>query len=709
VKGVASAVEVIGKSTASQPVPGSALVGGVIGLLGHAARGIGETAVILGGVTEDITAETGKVFEDTIRQINPVDFMMNMLSVSSEGMSAGSNRPRSARSSRYTPKETSSRQRRSKSTATDTPTPELYAEEALGDTAAAENIAEAQSWWLENWILSPLRNWGLGLVRPINGISPLAPHLLITLLLQSFVNRWLRRSNGDGGSGRRLQRWTVRLLAFLYVLSVDQNQRSRLNIVSSIRGYSPSSPSASTSAEEPVQWFNEILQSLWFHRLDQIGNNMCHSDELCTLNGGIGPYVSASILHDIELVLRESDSMPDSIASVAVRELNFGTRAPTLNSVTVLPSAVQPPPPQTPGNRPSRPLPVRLRLSGAFLSDDFQFHLTLRMSSLKHAYLPSINIRVSQPALAFVVDATLVPTPSMPFVDHVKLTLAELPAMDLKVSPIGGVDLISIPGVRAWLQSELEAVMRPFVNPGYILLNVSSLYGVDTCDEGVSKVINDSGGASSVVIVPSEEATVVEDNNTKRREDLVDDVDDEFYDSRESMKHLQRILRERAQKLLWPADLNNGAGDERRSDKDDERDSAAAASQQIWNMVRAAQKERGVSPPSLHTAPRRAVGMGAVEEIGDMGGHTQTAAATAAAGTDSGTISDHRSSEEMSDDNVENYVPGDVLLEPPRGTENDHDVASEVARGLGAAAGRWFVGKIKTAMSKGVKLEAAES
>jgi hypothetical protein len=140
--------------------------------------------------------------------------------------------------------------------------------------------------------------------------------------------------------------------------------------------------------------------------------------------------------------------MPDTIASVTARELDFGATAPFLHSVAILPpgapaatTSSDPPTENSPDGSSSSSLPpsspsVGLRFSGAFIAKDFHFKLTLRMSSLKHAYLPVINLKVTQLALGFVLDARLVQVPSAPFVDHVKLTFAELPSIDLRVRSI---------------------------------------------------------------------------------------------------------------------------------------------------------------------------------------------------------------------------------------------------------------------------------
>ena len=75
-------------------------------------------------------------------------------------------------------------------------------------------------------------------------------------------------------------------------------------------------------------------------------------------------------------ILRTSDAKPDSIASVSARELQFGASPPYLHGVRLL---------GPDRNRGSTDL--KLRLTGAFVADDFSFVLRLGMSSLKHAYL----------------------------------------------------------------------------------------------------------------------------------------------------------------------------------------------------------------------------------------------------------------------------------------------------------------------------------
>lgn len=123
---------------------------------------------------------------------------------------------------------------------------------------------------------------------------------------------------------------------------------------------------------------------------------------------------------------------------------------------------------------------ARLRVSGGFTPDDFEIKLVLRMSSLKRAFLPSITIKVSNLSLAFTMDLAIYPAPTLPFLRIVNATFVDLPIMDFRVSPLSGVDLGSIPGVSAWLQSSLAASVRPYVDPGYFTLNISALYG-DPC------------------------------------------------------------------------------------------------------------------------------------------------------------------------------------------------------------------------------------
>jgi hypothetical protein len=54
----------------------------MLGVVGNGFKGVGDTVVILGGVTEELTAGTGKVVEDAIRQMNPVDFLQGIMDVS---------------------------------------------------------------------------------------------------------------------------------------------------------------------------------------------------------------------------------------------------------------------------------------------------------------------------------------------------------------------------------------------------------------------------------------------------------------------------------------------------------------------------------------------------------------------------------------------------------------------------------------------------
>jgi len=49
------------RRTTGYGVPGGSVVGGMLGVMGHAARGLGDTVSVLGHVAEEITAETGKV------------------------------------------------------------------------------------------------------------------------------------------------------------------------------------------------------------------------------------------------------------------------------------------------------------------------------------------------------------------------------------------------------------------------------------------------------------------------------------------------------------------------------------------------------------------------------------------------------------------------------------------------------------------------
>jgi len=138
------------------------------------------------------------------------------------------------------------------------------------------------------------------------------------------------------------------------------------------------------------------------------------------------------------------------------------------------------------------------------VADDFAFELVLRMSKLRHAVLPTLTIKVSHLAVAFTLDLAITAAPTLPFVQAVRLAFPESPEIDLRVSPLGGVDLSSIPGVRSWLQAELKGAMLDYVEPGHIIVNVTSLYG-GTCDASPAAAAA-APAAESFTLVPAEEA-----------------------------------------------------------------------------------------------------------------------------------------------------------------------------------------------------------
>merc|ERR1712205_179730 len=105
------------------------------------------------------------------------------------------------------------------------------------------------------------------------------------------------------------------------------------------------------------------------------------------------------------------------------------------------------------------------------LTEEFSFVVTLRMTSLKHAYLPQITLRASHLSLALTLDLNLHLSPALPFVEHVDISLAEVPLLDLSVMPLNlgvgdaFIDLAAFPGVGGLLHSELEAHFFHTSNP----------------------------------------------------------------------------------------------------------------------------------------------------------------------------------------------------------------------------------------------------
>ena len=60
-------------------------------------------------------------------------------------------------------------------------------------------------------------------------------------------------------------------------------------------------------------------------------------------------------------------------------------------------------------------LQVRLRLKAGWAAEGFKFALSLKLSTLEHAMLPQLTLRVDRLVVGLVADVELVPRTTMPF------------------------------------------------------------------------------------------------------------------------------------------------------------------------------------------------------------------------------------------------------------------------------------------------------
>jgi hypothetical protein len=143
------------------------------------------------------------------------------------------------------------------------------------------------------------------------------------------------------------------------------------------------------------------------------------------------------------------------------------------------------------------------------------------------------------------------PKSTIPFLDHINVTFAEVPVVDIRIFPVGGVDLSSIPGVSAWFQSAIRSAMLPYVTPGHISVNVTTMYSSPSCDERSGGTSNDvpADSMSGIVMVP------VVDMQSR---DL--DMDDEAFNKR-ARQSLELYVK-RAMSRAVDTALAGGIGEE---------------------------------------------------------------------------------------------------------------------------------------------------
>jgi len=48
---------------------------------------------------------------------------------------------------------------------------------------------------------------------------------------------------------------------------------------------------------------------------------------------------------------------------------------------------------------------------------------------------------------------------------QVRVSLAEVPTIDFRLQPLSGVDLVAVPGLRAWIQTAIQSALVDAVSP----------------------------------------------------------------------------------------------------------------------------------------------------------------------------------------------------------------------------------------------------
>lgn len=233
-------------------------------------RGIGDTVLFMGSVTENITAATGMVAEQTVRGIGaPIQLLTEAIDANIPSDMEESVTAASAVSTETTvaqqdpgqggtagdptaPPESHSLSSSPSLSSSSGETPRSSGWAAVAESLSLVSVVDAVD-QLSTWI----RDWAAGLVATIDSVPPLAPHLLLALLGAAALRRRCKRE---------WQRISVVAGAWIYVVSVDRDQRLRLSAISHVKqgchapgsGTFGSYGSFGGQRAESVSWLNEV-------------------------------------------------------------------------------------------------------------------------------------------------------------------------------------------------------------------------------------------------------------------------------------------------------------------------------------------------------------------------------------------------------------------------------------------------------------------
>lgn len=116
------------------------------------------------------------------------------------------------------------------------------------------------------------------------------------------------------------------------------------------------------------------------------------------------------------------------------------------------------------------------RVRGEFVTVGSSLGLTLRLSSLRRAALPTMSVRLTNFTLGFTCDLQLTPGPSPPFLKAVNVSFPTPPRVYLRIRAMerGPFDVAGWPGLSEWLSSEINRALAPLVCPGFLEVNFLS-------------------------------------------------------------------------------------------------------------------------------------------------------------------------------------------------------------------------------------------